>query len=141
MEGVLIAEFACTEAARQWYDRPTGKNTTKHRSVGASYRGLPSIGAQLPVMSMSTAAYNTIGSSMFGLIAGFLFWRYGLETTIMAHVLAHVFIHFVFSAGLRHRSLPAKVRQSPKAPVSQCELSTRLTIGYRARSKATGLYL
>jgi hypothetical protein len=64
-------------------------------SVAFGLAHLPSIAAQVPEISMSTAAYITIANSLFGLIAGFLFWRYGLETAIMAHVLAHVFAYFV----------------------------------------------
>jgi hypothetical protein len=51
---------------------------------------LPSVAQSLPEMSGHVAAHITIGNSLFGLVAGYLFWRYGLEAAIVAHVLAHL---------------------------------------------------
>jgi membrane protease YdiL (CAAX protease family) len=36
--------------------------------------------------------YIVAGNSVFGLIAGYLYWRKGLEAAIMAHMMAHVVI-------------------------------------------------
>lgn len=36
--------------------------------------------------------YNTTGKSLFGLIAGYLYWQKGLEAAIIAHMLAHVVV-------------------------------------------------
>lgn len=55
---------------------------------GASH--LPSVAQSLPVLSGYVAAYVTIGNALFGLVAGYLFWRHGLEAAIVAHVSAHV---------------------------------------------------
>lgn len=55
---------------------------------GASH--LPSVAQSLPELSSYVAAYITIGNALFGLVAGYLFWRYGLEAAIIAHVSAHV---------------------------------------------------
>ena len=55
---------------------------------GASH--LPSVAQLLPALTADVAAYITIGNALFGLVAGFLFWRYGLEAAIVAHVVAHV---------------------------------------------------
>ncbi|XFA71872.1 CPBP family intramembrane metalloprotease [Thermosynechococcaceae cyanobacterium Okahandja] len=52
---------------------------------------LPSVGQLLATLSVDVAAYIIIGNALFGLIAGYLFWRYGLEAAIIAHVCAHVF--------------------------------------------------
>lgn len=51
---------------------------------------LPSVAQSLPQLSGYLAAYITIGNALFGLVAGYLFWRYGLESAIVAHVSAHV---------------------------------------------------
>lgn len=51
---------------------------------------LPSVAQSLPAMSVSMAVYITIGNALFGLVAGYLFWLYGLEAAIVAHVAAHV---------------------------------------------------
>ncbi len=40
VEGVVIAEFPCTETARQWYDSPAYQDAANHRHRGAIYRGL-----------------------------------------------------------------------------------------------------
>ncbi|MCC6196354.1 MAG: CPBP family intramembrane metalloprotease [Burkholderiales bacterium] len=39
----------------------------------------------------ATVAYVFAGNGAFGLVAGFLFWRRGLEAAMLAHALAHVF--------------------------------------------------
>lgn len=51
---------------------------------------LPSVAQSLPALSVYVAAYITIGNALFGVVAGYLFWRYGLEAAIVAHVSAHV---------------------------------------------------
>lgn len=40
IEGVVIAEFPSTEAARRWYDSPAYQDAANHRKLGAIYRGL-----------------------------------------------------------------------------------------------------
>ena len=40
IEGVVIAEFENTGAARQWYDSPAYQAAANHRHRGAIYRGL-----------------------------------------------------------------------------------------------------
>lgn len=51
----------------------------------------------LPIASMLAggltvplAAYVVAGNSIFGIVAGFLYWRLGLEAAIVAHMSAHV---------------------------------------------------
>lgn len=51
---------------------------------------LPAVAQSLPALSASVVAYTTIGNALFGVVAGYLFWRYGLEAAIVAHVSAHV---------------------------------------------------
>lgn len=51
---------------------------------------LPAVLAVSPVINMPLIAYILIGNVAFGLIAGTLFWKYGLECAILAHMLAHV---------------------------------------------------
>lgn len=38
--------------------------------------------------------YIIVGNTLFGLIAGYLFWQYGLEAAIIAHILAHILASF-----------------------------------------------
>lgn len=41
-------------------------------------------------LTLPVVAYVVTANSVFGLIAGYLFWRKGLEAAITAHMLAHV---------------------------------------------------
>ncbi|KAB1991115.1 CPBP family glutamic-type intramembrane protease, partial [Haemophilus parainfluenzae] len=34
--------------------------------------------------------YLILGNAIFGLIAGYLYWRHGLESAMMAHMMAHL---------------------------------------------------
>lgn len=51
---------------------------------------LPAAAAFVGQLSMSVGAYIVAGNTVFGLIAGYVYWRYGLESAIIAHALAHV---------------------------------------------------
>lgn len=50
---------------------------------------LPAVYALSPVINTPLIAYILIGNASFGLIAGTLYWKYGLECAILAHMLAH----------------------------------------------------
>jgi len=39
------------------------------------------------------------GNSVFGLIAGYLYWRRGLESAIIAHMLTHVVLYIASYLG------------------------------------------
>lgn len=41
-------------------------------------------------VTVSLLAYVIIGNGFFGLIAGYLYWQYGLESAAIAHMLVHV---------------------------------------------------
>ena len=43
-------------------------------------------------LSAPIVSYIIFGNSVFGLIAGYLYWKKGLEAAIIAHMLAHVVI-------------------------------------------------
>lgn len=51
---------------------------------------LPAAEKSLYALSAPLVAYITIGNALFGIVAGYLFWRYGLEAAIAAHVSAHL---------------------------------------------------
>ena len=44
--------------------------------------------------------YVVIGNSIFGIVAGFLYWRRGLEAAMLAHISAHVVLIAVIYLGL-----------------------------------------
>jgi hypothetical protein len=56
---------------------------------------LPAAAATIGPLSPPVVAYIVTGNSAFGLIAGYLYWRYGLESAIVAHALAHVLAFLV----------------------------------------------
>lgn len=56
---------------------------------------VPSAVAAIGAVPAMVVAYITIGNALFGLIAGHLFWRHGLEAAITAHVLAHVIAYAI----------------------------------------------
>ncbi|HKR60932.1 MAG TPA: CPBP family intramembrane glutamic endopeptidase [Pyrinomonadaceae bacterium] len=51
---------------------------------------LPLIFALVPNASAALVLYVIAGNFIFGLIAGFLYWRKGLESAMLAHMLAHI---------------------------------------------------
>ena len=51
---------------------------------------LPVVATAVGPLPASAAAYVTLANAAFGLVAGYLFWRHGLEAAIIAHVAAHL---------------------------------------------------
>jgi len=58
---------------------------------------LPVINLLGAEMTVALASYIIIANSLFGFIAGWLFWRFGLESAIAAHMVAHIVIMLVSS--------------------------------------------
>lgn len=52
---------------------------------------LPAAAALVTQMDLPAVAFIVFGNAAFGVFAGYLFWKYGLESAIVAHVLAHAF--------------------------------------------------
>lgn len=51
---------------------------------------LPAAAAVVGRLDQATVAYVLAGNGAFGIVAGILFWRCGLEAAMLAHALAHV---------------------------------------------------
>ncbi|MGX5202226.1 CPBP family intramembrane glutamic endopeptidase [Aliikangiella sp. IMCC44632] len=51
---------------------------------------LPAAFALSPEVTAPLVAYIVLGNSAFGFIAGYLYWKRGLECAIGAHMLAHI---------------------------------------------------
>jgi len=51
---------------------------------------LPATFAAAGVLTPAIALYVVLANASFGLVAGTLFWRHGLESAVLAHVVAHV---------------------------------------------------
>ena len=50
---------------------------------------LPAAKAMLGLLKPEVIAYLLLGNGVFALLAGWLFWRRGLEAAMLAHILAH----------------------------------------------------
>ncbi len=50
---------------------------------------LPAATILSPVLTGGLVLYIIIGNSIFGIIAGYLYWKRGLEAAIIAHITAH----------------------------------------------------
>lgn len=57
---------------------------TRDQQCGAQVQALAG------VLTMPVVAFVLVGNTVFGLLAGGLFARHGLEAAIIAHVLAHL---------------------------------------------------
>jgi membrane protease YdiL (CAAX protease family) len=56
---------------------------------------LPMLRLLVPATTASLMVYVIVGNSVFGVMAGYLFWRYGLESAILAHMSAHVLNYLI----------------------------------------------
>lgn len=52
---------------------------------------LPLVAAAAGGLTAATAVWVVGANAVFGVLAGFLYWRFGLESAMVAHCLAHVF--------------------------------------------------
>jgi len=48
-----------------------------------------------PVVTVALVSYIVMGNTVFGLIAGYLYWKKGLEAAMLAHMLIHVILVIV----------------------------------------------
>lgn len=55
---------------------------------------LPVAFTLFPDISAVVILYILVGNSLFGIIAGFLYWKRGLEAAILAHMVAHGVMFF-----------------------------------------------
>jgi hypothetical protein len=56
---------------------------------------VPAVAIALDPVPPAIVAYITLSNAAFGLVAGVLFWRYGLEAAILAHMLAHLVAYLI----------------------------------------------
>ena len=54
----------------------------------------------MPESSIALIAFVIIANSAFGFVAGYLYWKYGLEAAIIAHMICHVVLATAQYAGL-----------------------------------------
>ena len=51
---------------------------------------LPVVVAMLGSPTVGLASYIVLANAAFGVVAGYLYWRHGLEAAILAHIVAHL---------------------------------------------------
>ena len=51
---------------------------------------LPAVGLLSPIVTVPLVIYIILGNSLFGFIAGALYWKRGLEAAMIAHMVAHL---------------------------------------------------
>jgi hypothetical protein len=51
---------------------------------------LPVAGVILPQLTLAVVLFVILANSAFGIVAGYLYWKHGLESAMIAHVLCHV---------------------------------------------------
>lgn len=56
---------------------------------------LPAANAMLGGLTPAVTLYILAGNASFGIIAGVLFWRFGIEAAIIAHTAAHMILYFL----------------------------------------------
>jgi len=57
---------------------------------------LPAVAAMTGHLSSGVALFVVAANSVFGIVFGWLFWRYGLESAMIAHAMAHL-VSYVFT--------------------------------------------
>lgn len=53
---------------------------------------LPAV-ASVGKLTPDVVVFVLVANSVFGIVAGYLFWRFGLEAAIIAHAIAHLLAH------------------------------------------------
>ncbi|MFK7801824.1 MAG: CPBP family glutamic-type intramembrane protease [Anaerolineae bacterium] len=51
---------------------------------------LPAASLLAPELTTMLVVYIILGNALFGFIAGYLFWKRGLESAILAHIITHL---------------------------------------------------
>lgn len=82
-----------------WRAAQRGKGAPRTGLVGAAIVAsallfgaghLPAAAAWAPNLDATVVAYVVLGNAAFGVVAGYLFWKHGLESAMLAHLAAHL---------------------------------------------------
>ena len=60
---------------------------------------LPIASVVLPQITLAVVLFVIIANSAFGIVAGYLTWKYGLESAMIAHVLCHIVLAIASRVG------------------------------------------
>ena len=84
-------------------DRPTSVCFVAGILLSAFIFGLGHLPVAVTLLGQVTAAivlFVIVANSAFGIVTGYLYWKYGLESAIIAHMLGHVVLITATYAGL-----------------------------------------
>src|ERR1700754_1516185 len=85
------------------YDKPTSVCFVGGIMLSAFIFGLGHLPVAVTLLGQVTVALVTfviVANSAFGIVTGYLYWKYGLESAIVAHMLGHVVLVTATYAGL-----------------------------------------
>ena len=51
---------------------------------------LPAASVLIGTLTVNIVVFVVVANSVFGILFGYLFWRYGLEAAMIAHATAHL---------------------------------------------------
>lgn len=60
---------------------------------------LPIASVVLPQLTLAVVLFVIIANSAFAIVAGYLYWKYGLESAMIAHLLCHVVLAIASRVG------------------------------------------
>jgi hypothetical protein len=60
---------------------------------------LPIAGVILPQFTVAVVIFVIVANSAFGVVAGYLYWKHGLESAVIAHMLCHIVLALASRAG------------------------------------------
>jgi membrane protease YdiL (CAAX protease family) len=60
---------------------------------------LPIAFVVLPQITLAVVLFVILANSAFGIVAGYLYWKRGLEAAMIAHLLCHVVLAIASRAG------------------------------------------
>ena len=83
-------------------NKPSGMSFVVAIIVSAFIFGLGHLPAAILLLGGATIAlvlFVIVANSAFGIVAGYLYWKHGLESAIIAHVLGHVVLATASYAG------------------------------------------
>ncbi|HKV33347.1 MAG TPA: CPBP family intramembrane glutamic endopeptidase [Pyrinomonadaceae bacterium] len=85
------------------YDKPASACFVAGILLSAFIFGLGHLPVALTLLGQVTVAlvvFVIVANSAFGIVTGYLYWKYGLESAIVAHMLGHVVLVTATYAGL-----------------------------------------
>lgn len=85
------------------YDKPTSVCFVAGVLLSAFIFGIGHLPVAVTLLGRITIAlvlFVIVANSAFGLVTGYLYWKYGLESAIVAHMLGHVVLVTATYAGL-----------------------------------------